>query len=41
MGLKLIWSDKQTEEYVGEEYSIDLENDGSIIEATINPEKYY
>lgn len=41
MGLKihLVWFDKQTEEYVGEEYSFDLGDDGSIIEETINPEE--
>lgn len=41
MGLKihLVWFDKQTEEYVGEEYSLDLGDDGSIIEETINPEE--
>ncbi|CAB5594918.1 colicin E3-like toxin immunity protein [Providencia rettgeri] len=41
MGLKihLVWFDKQTEEYVGEEYSLDLGDDDSIIEETINPEE--
>lgn len=41
MGLKihLVWFDKQTEEYVGEEYSLDLGDDGRIIDETINPEE--
>ncbi|MBQ0371185.1 cloacin immunity family protein, partial [Providencia rettgeri] len=41
MGLKihLVWFDKQTEEYVGEEYSLDLGDNDSIIEETINPEE--
>lgn len=41
MGLKihLVWFDKQTEEYVGEEYSLDLGDDDSIIEETINSEE--
>ncbi|EPL9571797.1 colicin E3-like toxin immunity protein [Providencia rettgeri] len=41
MGLKihLVWFDKQTEEYVDEEYSLDLGDDGRIIEETVNPEE--
>ncbi|NHN52754.1 cloacin [Providencia rettgeri] len=41
MGLKihLVWFDKQTEEYVGEEYSLDLGDNDSIIEETINSEE--
>ncbi|WP_438872317.1 colicin E3-like toxin immunity protein [Providencia hangzhouensis] len=34
-----MWFDKQTEEYVGEEYSLDLGDNDSIIEETINPEE--
>ncbi|HGV9233452.1 TPA: colicin E3-like toxin immunity protein, partial [Providencia rettgeri] len=37
--MHLVWFDKQTEEYVGEEYSLDLGDDGSIIEKTINPKE--
>ncbi len=34
MGLKLniAWFDKKTEEFIGEEYSRDLGDDGSVIE---------
>ncbi|MGL5954056.1 Microcin-E3 immunity protein [Providencia rustigianii] len=41
MGLKihLTWFDKQTEEYINQEYSIDLGDDDSIIEETINPDE--
>jgi len=35
MGLKLniVWFDKKTEDFIGEEYSNDLGEDGSIIES--------
>ena len=41
MGLKLdlIWFDKKTEEFIGEEYSKDFGDDGSVIESLGMPLK--
>ena len=41
MGLKvhLQWFDKKTEDFIGKEYSIDLGDDDTIIEQTINPKE--
>lgn len=42
MGLKLdlIWLDRKTEEFLGEEYSKDFGDDGSVIERLGLPLKY-
>ncbi|SUC49841.1 colicin immunity protein [Proteus mirabilis] len=39
MGLKidLTWFDKKTESFIGEEYSVDLGDDDTVIEQTVNP----
>ncbi|UDN35769.1 cloacin immunity family protein [Proteus vulgaris] len=40
MGLKvyLQWFDKKNEDFIGNEYSVDLGDDDTIIEETINPD---
>lgn len=40
MGLKVYikWFDKKTENFIHDEYSIDLGDDDTIIEETINPD---
>lgn len=39
MGLKidLTWFDKKTESFIDEEYSVDLGDDDTVIEQTVNP----
>ncbi len=41
MGLKvyLKWFDKKTEEFISDEYSIDLGDDDTIIEQAVNPKE--
>ncbi|EIU7555549.1 MULTISPECIES: colicin E3-like toxin immunity protein [Providencia] len=39
MGLRVYmkWFDKKTEDFIGDEYSVDLGDDDTVIEQTINP----